>query len=84
MSLHTLLILFLDDSCYQVDIDYSGISETQMKAAKVLFETIASVLNRSARGAISMDSNFYEIGGNSLNSIYTITSLNQKGYHISK
>lgn len=72
-----------DDACYQVDIDYTGVPESKMKPAKVLFETIASVLNRSARSAISLDANFYEIGGNSLNSIFTITTLNQKGYHIS-
>jgi hypothetical protein len=54
-----------------------------MEAAKVLFDTVASVLNRSARSAISPEANFYEIGGNSLNSIYTITKLNDEGYHIS-
>lgn len=29
-----------------------------------------------------MNSNFYEIGGNSLNSIYTILKLREQGYHI--
>lgn len=54
-----------------------------MDAAKVLFETVAFVLQRSARAAICVDANFYEIGGNSLNSIYTITRLNEQGYQIS-
>lgn len=54
-----------------------------MAAAKVLFEIVASVLQRSARAAISVDASFFEIGGNSLNSIYTITKLNEQGYHIS-
>ncbi|KAH0808989.1 hypothetical protein GEV33_013801 [Tenebrio molitor] len=72
-----------DDSCYEIDIDYSGVKPSQMEAAKVLFDTVASVLNRSARSAISPEANFYEIGGNSLNSIYTITKLNDEGYHIS-
>ncbi|KAF2902812.1 hypothetical protein ILUMI_03369 [Ignelater luminosus] len=67
----------------EANIDYTGVPESQMAAAKVLFETVASVLNRSARAAISLDANFYEIGGNSLNSIFTISQLNQKGYHIS-
>lgn len=67
-----------------MDIDYTGVPESKMTAAKVLFETVASVLNRSARSAISMNANFYEIGGNSLNSIFTITTLNNKGYHIGK
>ncbi|KAK5644614.1 hypothetical protein RI129_005914 [Pyrocoelia pectoralis] len=68
---------------FQVEIDYTGVTEGQMPAAKVLFETVASVLHKSARSSICVDANFYEIGGNSLNSIYTITSLNEKGYHIS-
>ncbi|EFA09829.1 beta-alanyl-bioamine nonribosomal peptide synthetase ebony isoform X2 [Tribolium castaneum] len=72
-----------DDSSVEIEIDYSGVKPAQMAAAKVLFDTVASVLNRSARSAISLDSNFYEIGGNSLNSIYTITRLNEEGYQIS-
>lgn len=73
-----------DDASYQVDIDYTGVPITQMDKAKVLFETVASVLNRSARGAISVNANFYEIGGNSVNSIYTISRLNERGCYISK
>ncbi|KAF5303145.1 hypothetical protein FQR65_LT08308 [Abscondita terminalis] len=72
-----------DDENFQVEIDYTGIPERQKEAAKVLFETIATVLTKSARKAISADANFYEIGGNSLNSIYTITCLKERGYHIS-
>ncbi|CAH0555248.1 unnamed protein product [Brassicogethes aeneus] len=71
-----------DDSCYQVDIDYHGVPISKMKAAQVLFETVASVLNRSARNSISVNANFYEIGGNSLNSIFTISRLNDQGYFI--
>lgn len=72
-----------DGMFYHTYIDYTGVPESQMTAAKVLFETVASVLNRSARSAISLDANFYEIGGNSLNSIFTISRLNEKGYQIS-
>ncbi|GLV34396.1 ebony [Carabus blaptoides fortunei] len=72
-----------DDNCVQVGIDYSGVAEHQMQAAKILLETVASVLNRSARGAVCIDANFYNIGGNSLNSIITITKLNEQGYYIS-
>ncbi|KAK9889547.1 hypothetical protein WA026_006902 [Henosepilachna vigintioctopunctata] len=72
-----------NDDQYQVDIDYTGVPPHQIAAAKVLFETVASVLNRSARSAICTDANFYNLGGNSLNSIYTITQLNDKGYVIS-
>lgn len=78
------MFLCLDDFKVQVEIDYTGVPEKQMEAAKALLETVASVLNRSARSAIKIDANFYEIGGNSLNSIVTITKLNEKGYYISK
>ncbi|KAK4875342.1 hypothetical protein RN001_011764 [Aquatica leii] len=68
---------------FQVNINYAGVPERQKEAAKILFETVASVLNKSARKTISVDANFFEIGGNSLNSIFTITCLNEHGYHIS-
>nr|ATB56363.1 Ebony2 [Leptinotarsa decemlineata] len=71
-----------DDSKPEVEIDYEGVPPHQMEAAKVLFETVGYVLNRSARFAISIKANFFEIGGNSLNSIYTISRLNEHGYQI--
>ncbi|KAF7285868.1 hypothetical protein GWI33_009545 [Rhynchophorus ferrugineus] len=71
-----------DDCTPQVDISYEGVLSHQMEAAKDLFETVASVLGRSARTTISINANFYEIGGNSLNSIFTISRLTGKGYHI--
>ncbi|XP_022911582.1 beta-alanyl-bioamine nonribosomal peptide synthetase ebony [Onthophagus taurus] len=72
-----------DDTCFQVDINFEGVPTDKIDEAKALFETVANVLNRSARSAISVNANFYEIGGNSLNSIFTITALTEKGYHIS-
>lgn len=50
--------------------------------AKDLFDTISVAIGRSARGAISIDSNFYQLGGNSLNSIYTVAQLRNQGYMI--
>lgn len=50
--------------------------------AKVLFETIGEVIGRSARATISLESNFYALGGNSLNSIYTVAKLRDRGYYI--
>ncbi|XP_065156085.1 beta-alanyl-bioamine nonribosomal peptide synthetase ebony isoform X2 [Atheta coriaria] len=72
-----------DDSLFQAEIDYNGVPQKKMEAAKVLFETVAQVLNRGARAAINVNANFYEIGGNSLNSIFTISNLKEKGYHVS-
>lgn len=53
-----------------------------MEKAKVLFQTIGEVIGRSARTTISLQSNFYELGGNSLNSIYTVAKLRDRGYSI--
>ncbi|KAL1506202.1 hypothetical protein ABEB36_005604 [Hypothenemus hampei] len=66
----------------EIEIDYEGVSAHHKKAAEDLFNTVAAVLGRSARNAISIHSNFYEIGGNSLNSIFTISKLTEQGYHI--
>lgn len=49
---------------------------------KTLFETIGEVIGRSTRTTISLQSNFYELGGNSLNSIVTVSKLRDKGFAI--
>lgn len=53
-----------------------------MAMAKDLFETIGAAIGRSARATISAESNFYQLGGNSLNSIYTVAQLRNQGYMI--
>lgn len=50
--------------------------------SRILFETIGEVIGRSARATISLTSNFYALGGNSLNSIYTVAKLRDRGYSI--
>lgn len=67
-----------------MDIDYSGIPDNKMAAAKVLFETVGNVIGRSTRAPLSKYSNFYELGGNSLNSVFTVTQLRDSGYFIGK
>lgn len=54
----------------------------ELQKAKILFETIGEVIGRSTRRTISLQSNFYELGGNSLNSIYTVAKLRDRGYII--
>lgn len=66
------------------EIDYKGIESGKMKAAKYLFETIISVLGDTVQEALSVNTNFYDIGGNSLNCIQTITKLRERGYFISE
>lgn len=50
--------------------------------AKVLFTTVASLIVRNNRSLVTLDANFYELGGNSLNSIYIVTKLRDQGYQI--
>ena len=71
-----------DEAEIVLDYDYTGIPNPQIDIAKVLFETIGQVIGRSTRASISKNSNFYQLGGNSLNSIFTVTQLRNKGYFI--
>lgn len=52
----------------------------QQQKATILFNTIAEVIGRSAN--LSLECNFFQSGGNSLNSIYTISRLRDRGYVI--
>lgn len=65
-----------------LDPDYTGIAAKQLEAAHTLFETVASVLGGSARSKVCREANFFELGGNSLNSVFTVTKLWQQGYVI--
>ncbi|CAG9794864.1 unnamed protein product [Diatraea saccharalis] len=71
-----------DDSSIPLEMDYTGVEPEALETARVLFETVVEVLGRAVRGALSVRVGFYELGGNSLNSIYTITRLRDKGYYI--
>lgn len=73
---------FSDDPEPNVDYDYSGISQNERAKAQALFETIGEVIGRMARATITLQSNFYALGGNSLNSIYTVAKLRERGYCI--
>nr|CAD7420037.1 unnamed protein product [Timema poppensis] len=66
----------------KAELDYSNIPDKKIEAARALFETVASVLGSSIRSRISIASNFYELGGNSLNSVYTVTKLQDQGFLI--
>lgn len=79
---NTNINYFTDDTAIALEIDYTNVDPEDMKAAQVLFETVGEVLGRAARGALSVRAGFYELGGNSLNSIYTITRLRDQGYYI--
>ncbi|XP_058810434.1 beta-alanyl-bioamine nonribosomal peptide synthetase ebony [Phymastichus coffea] len=62
--------------------NYANIPIEELNKAKALFDTIGSVVGHNSCNIINIDANFYEIGGNSLNSIYTILKLREQGFHI--
>lgn len=64
-------------------IDYSNIPNDKMQKAKILFKTIRNVLGKSLRSPITGKSSFYFLGGNSLNSVVTVTKLQNLGFSIS-
>ncbi|XP_076285853.1 nonribosomal peptide synthetase ebony [Lasioglossum baleicum] len=71
-----------DDNDEYLNCDYTGVMEKDLEKAKVLFPTVASVIGRGGRANVTVNANFYELGGNSLNSIYTVTKLRDQGYEI--
>lgn len=73
--------LFNDNDEY-LNCDYTGVAEKDLEKAKVLFPTVASVIGHSGRVNVTVNANFYQLGGNSLNSIYTVTKLRDQGYEI--
>lgn len=74
-------ILFAENDIIS-NCDYSGVPSQDLAKARVLFPTIASVIGRNSRAHIKLHANFYELGGNSLNSIYTVTKLRDQDYQI--
>ncbi|EGI63523.1 PREDICTED: N-(5-amino-5-carboxypentanoyl)-L-cysteinyl-D-valine synthase isoform X1 [Acromyrmex echinatior] len=73
---------FNNEDDFSTNCDYSGVPSQDLAKAHILFPTIASVIGRSDRVLVTLHSNFYELGGNSLNSIYTVTKLRDQGYQI--
>lgn len=47
-----------------------------------MFQIVGNVLGNSTRMKISASHSFYELGGDSLNSVLTVTQLRNEGYFI--
>ena len=61
-----------------------SVAEDKREAAKTLLDIVADTLGASARTKLELSKSFYQLGGNSLNSVYTVTKLRQNGWHIGK
>lgn len=51
--------------------------------AKQVFAIVDEALGSELRNAITAKKNFFELGGNSINSVYTVMELRKKGFNIS-
>lgn len=76
--LNNLFLYFLGAIAY----DFAGVPDDQINTAKKVFEIIGHIIGGSIRSTISAKSNFYELGGNSLNSVLTVAELRGKGFFI--
>lgn len=68
-----------------MEVDVSGASCEQQEAARVLLQTVGRVLGPAvAVGAhpLSLRASFFDLGGNSLNSVLTVTSLADLGFNV--
>ena len=81
-TLTKFIISYFSDEKETTPFDYSDIPVDQRAKAIALFSTISSVIKQKHEYPINLNSNFYELGGNSLNSVYTVLKLREKGYHI--
>lgn len=66
-----------------VDFDFDGVPMDQIDNAKNFFKIIAKSIGTGLKGSISMKSNFFTLGGNSLNSVLTVAQLKKNGFDIS-
>ncbi|KAL5282404.1 hypothetical protein ACFFRR_005516 [Megaselia abdita] len=71
-----------NEQSFKVEYDFTGVPDHYKEACRVLFDVITCSIGIPSFKYLSLKSNFYEIGGNSLNSIYTITLLREKGFYI--
>lgn len=65
-----------------MEIDYKNIPKEKLDIAKKIFEVVGNSLGTQLRNKLSIDANFFDLGGNSMNSIYTVSKLREKGYFI--
>ena len=75
------LIYFTEES-KKNQFDYTEIPKNLYKKAEILYCTLSEVIGNRKKIQINMRSNFYEIGGNSLNSVTAVVKLSNKGYWI--
>ncbi|CAH1394602.1 unnamed protein product [Nezara viridula] len=66
---------------HEMKFDFNDLPDENRPAMRCLWSTLASVLPHAIR-KLSPEANFFNIGGNSLNSVLTIAKLSEAGYNI--
>lgn len=66
----------------EIELDLRNVRKDKIKLAQQVFEIVGTSLGNDLRDKISNHSNFFDLGGNSMNSIYTITQLRNAGLYI--
>lgn len=75
--------VYFSDDTSQPNFDlYKVIPDYKLDSAKDLLETVGSVLSKSGRSVISLEDNFYTLGGTSLNTLVAVGELRERGYQI--
>lgn len=74
----------LPKEAFKVNFEYDlkNISRDKHRVAKKVFETIGVALGNDAHMKLNASSNFYRLGGSSINTVTTVYELRQKGYHV--
>lgn len=72
-----------DDVKLGPKIDLTKVPKDKYSMAKQVFEIISESLANQLRNKVSVKSNFFELGGNSMNSILTVNQLRNHGFYIS-
>lgn len=67
----------------KVEFDFTDVPADKMKIAKDVFEIISRALGSELRKKISADASFFELGGNSLNTVAAVAELRKNGFNIS-
>lgn len=66
----------------RVEVDLKHVPKEQLNTARQVFQIIGQSIGKELRKKVSMKSNFFELGGNSMNSLYTVIELRNKGFYI--
>lgn len=67
----------------KIEYNFTGVSEANLTCCHDLFNTIVQVIGTAIPSVLSIDKNYFDIGGTSSNSVIIVEELNKRGYSIS-